>query len=282
MFSHCISGKFLTNKRFMREIFSQEALEDGKKSSFSPFLSYFSSLRIMRAICLLPLLAATLPLLAQESASADAAKTAAHAIPAECKNLAKVQDIDDALFQMYSNLDSQCLFDIPAATLEAIWGIPVLDNVDIADEDRGAFNKHYWDLQENAKTLFVGKIRLYGMNMPEVIQLYILPTKAYIPHRKAGIFFDSVVEGRYPPGLPAAQVKKVEPYYIPPREPPIGGERIDPDPPAQSVYEPWSYSYWINKDNDPDMPILVFKFTTDTLPRNAALYSKAKILNELK
>ena len=189
--------------------------------------------------------------------------------------------INDALFQMYSNLDSQCLFDIPAATLEAIWGIPVLDNVDIADEDRGAFNKHYWDLQENAKTLFASRGRLYGSKMPDVKDLYILPTKAYIPHRKAGIFFDSVVEGRYPPGLPAAQVKKVEPYYIPPREPPIGGERIDPDPPAQSVYEPWSYSYWINKDNDPDMLIMVFKFTTNTLPSNYSIYNKAKILDNL-
>lgn len=279
---HYTTIKFLTTKRFKRENFSHRALTNGKKPLFSPFLSLFSSLHTMHALCLLPLLAVAFPLLAQESASADAAKTAAHAIPAECKNLAKVQDIDDALFQMYSNLDSQCLFDIPAATLEAIWGIPVLDNVDIADEDRGAFNKHYWDLQENAKTLFASRGRLHGSRMPEVIQLYIVPTKAYIPHRKAGIFFDSVVEGRYPPGLPAAQVKRVEPRYIPPREPPVGGEWIDPDPPAQSVYEPWSYSYWINKDNDPDMPILVFRFHTKTLPSHVALYSEAKILEILK
>ena len=44
-----------------------------------------------------------------------------------CKNLGKVGDLDDLLFQMYSNLDSHCLFEMPVGELERIWGIPVYD-----------------------------------------------------------------------------------------------------------------------------------------------------------
>ena len=33
-------------------------------------------------------------------------------IPAECRGLHKVKDIDDLLLQMYENIDSLCLFEI--------------------------------------------------------------------------------------------------------------------------------------------------------------------------
>ena len=48
-------------------------------------------------------------------------------IPAECRGLHKVKDIDDLLLQIYTNIDSHCIFDIPMETLERIWGIPLFD-----------------------------------------------------------------------------------------------------------------------------------------------------------
>ena len=39
-----------------------------------------------------------------------------------CKNLAKIKGIDDLLFQMHSNLDSYCLFEMPTEELERIGG----------------------------------------------------------------------------------------------------------------------------------------------------------------
>lgn len=44
-----------------------------------------------------------------------------------CQNLSKIQDSDDLLYQMYSNIDSQCLFKMDTQALEKIWGIPILD-----------------------------------------------------------------------------------------------------------------------------------------------------------
>lgn len=44
-----------------------------------------------------------------------------------CKNLGKVHNIDDWLYQVYSNIDSQCLFEMPVSELEQIWGLPVID-----------------------------------------------------------------------------------------------------------------------------------------------------------
>ena len=51
-------------------------------------------------------------------------------IPAECRGLHKVKDIDDLLLQMHSNLDSQCLFKIPVEILEKIWYLPIIDSGD--------------------------------------------------------------------------------------------------------------------------------------------------------
>lgn len=39
-----------------------------------------------------------------------------------CKNLGKVGDLDDLLFQMYSNLNSHCLFEMPVGGLNGFGG----------------------------------------------------------------------------------------------------------------------------------------------------------------
>ena len=61
-------------------------------------------------------------------------------IPAKCKGLHKVKDIDDLLLQMYNNLDNDCLFIIRTSALEDVWGLPVLDfsrkNIKKSDEKK--------------------------------------------------------------------------------------------------------------------------------------------------
>ena len=43
-----------------------------------------------------------------------------------CRNLQRVNNLDEMLYQFYSNLDSDCLFTMPLADLEEAWGIKIL------------------------------------------------------------------------------------------------------------------------------------------------------------
>ena len=50
-------------------------------------------------------------------------------IPAECRGLHKVKDIDDLLLQIYNNIDNQCMFNIATDKLEKILNIPIIISV---------------------------------------------------------------------------------------------------------------------------------------------------------
>ena len=43
-----------------------------------------------------------------------------------CKELKKINNIDELLYQFYINLESDCLFTMPVEQLEEIWGIKIL------------------------------------------------------------------------------------------------------------------------------------------------------------
>ena len=43
-----------------------------------------------------------------------------------CKNLKKVNNLDELLYQIYVNLDRDCLFTMPPTKLEKAWGIKIL------------------------------------------------------------------------------------------------------------------------------------------------------------
>lgn len=76
---------------------------------------------------LIPITTILLASCEQNSHAQNTAASSPPAINTECKNLHKVVDIDDLLYQMYSNIDSHCLFEMPTGELEKIWGIPIVD-----------------------------------------------------------------------------------------------------------------------------------------------------------
>ena len=88
-----------------------------------------------------------------------------------CKNLAKIKGIDDLLFQMYSNLDSYCLFEMPTEELERIWGIPVLDFTDLKYDKR-------FDAIDSLNTLYVRRYDDYEQKQKR--ELIISMTDTYV------------------------------------------------------------------------------------------------------
>lgn len=54
-----------------------------------------------------------------------------------CRGLRPINDIDDLIYQFYINLDSDCLFEMPVAELEHIWGVEIytFSRDNIQDED---------------------------------------------------------------------------------------------------------------------------------------------------
>jgi len=61
---------------------------------------------------------------------------------APCKGLQPFNNLDELLYQFYINLESDCLFEMPAAELEKIWDIKILDK-------ELAKPKNYYPLSEN-------------------------------------------------------------------------------------------------------------------------------------
>ena len=108
-------------------------------------------------------------------------------IPAECRGLHKVKDIDDLLLQIYDNIDdlllqiydnidSHCIFDISIEALERIWRIPLFDGSTYKSIYAGEDG-----LLENASTLYMEKNYMYGYDKALKEKLYysIHYTKAY-------------------------------------------------------------------------------------------------------
>ena len=45
-----------------------------------------------------------------------------------CRGLKPIKDVDDLLYQFYINFDTDCLFTMPTAELEKIWGVKLYNN----------------------------------------------------------------------------------------------------------------------------------------------------------
>ena len=130
-----------------------------------------------------------------------------------CKNLGKVGDLDDLLFQMYSNLDSHCLFEMPVGELERIWGIPVYDYTlptDTASEEVNRRNSEEIDGytlkrqadQDKYKRLYweVIKSLSKSTDTKNIVTFDIRSAKDY------GVF----MQGKYPKFLPPPIIKEPE------------------------------------------------------------------------
>lgn len=63
------------------------------------------------------------------------------AMPTACKNLHRVENVDDLLKQFYDNIDSHCLFEMDTVELEKIWGIRVFNEASTNTNDIDRYAK---------------------------------------------------------------------------------------------------------------------------------------------
>ena len=192
-----------------------------------------------------------------------------------CKNLGKVGDLDDLLFQMYSNLDSHCLFEMPVGELERIWGIPVYDYTlptDTASEEVNRRNSEEMDGytlkrqadQDKYKRLHWEVIKSNDYdpdNEGEIknVVFEIFSAKDY------GVF----MQGKYPKFLPPPIIKEPESEYFmdPPYvnhevegyTPPTEFEKNGFLPPSDTVYKQNTEYFWLNPGRDVKLPYLTLR-----------------------
>lgn len=188
-----------------------------------------------------------------------------------CKNLDKVDDIDDLLFQFYSNIDNQCLFEMPTEELEKIWGIRVLDYVDLSFEEKSQLNVEFKNIKRNEEGIFIAKEN-YEQSIPA---FHIHLADKY--RKKNNGWGGSVGKGQYPKLLPSPEI--VSDFFqdsSESRRQIHGSWSIIP---KDTVYHKYSQYYWLNKANSDKQPVLLFE--TNFLPRPARmiLYSEAQILD---
>lgn len=164
-------------------------------------------------------------------------------IPAECRGLHRVKDVDDLLLQMYNNLDNNCLFTINASTLESIWGLPVLDFLN--DKIRKDVLSRSNDLKKSYNIIFIKKRALSEfeyINIEESISYLQTPA----PKRRYG---GSIDEGMFPKYLPKPQIihrnyidNEIDIMHYPMR----ADDDIPFYRPQHTVYKPFSIYYWTN------------------------------------
>lgn len=189
-----------------------------------------------------------------------------------CQNLGKVNDIDELLFQFYSNVDNQCLFEISTEELEKIWGIKVLNYISSSDVEKNILNTKFSDLIDNEDSIFVRKVNFeHGIH---ALEIYI--TNKYREENNG--WGGSIGRGQFPKLLPPPLVitdeQAVEMLY---RRPPMDYfiDLTDKD----TVYKSFSKYIWMNKSQSNKNPVLLF--TTGVFPRpmNMSLYSEARVLD---
>ena len=121
-------------------------------------------------------------------------------IPAECRGLHKVKDIDDLLLQIYNNIDNQCMFNIATDKLEKILNILIIISVCGENNKRKGCNNI--NSIDKIDTLYL--IKIYGCN--NCIYFEINYTKKYeISHDGFG---SSISLGIFPKNLPMPLVKE--------------------------------------------------------------------------
>lgn len=162
-----------------------------------------------------------------------------------CTGLKKVNNVDELLYQMYINLDSDCLFTMPLEELEEIWGFKILS--------RGCLQPGRSSLELWNSTDFKGKpyyseadaffVEAHCKNN-RTMQFVIVITEAYF-EAHATLF----PEGNYP-RLLHEPIEKL-------RTPPIHYDvlRSDVSPAASPRYpqNPGKYNgeyiyFWLNTD----------------------------------
>lgn len=194
-----------------------------------------------------------------------------------CRNLHKVIDVDDLLKQMYDNIDSHCLFDMPTEELESIWGVKIFDfsNVDDISEST-ALVEEYHVYNRNNDTFFITK-----QKNENSVYLMISPTEVYI-NKTNGIWYGNMGLGKFPADFPAPSKIHRMPHEVSlPNVPADFNPRVSP---KNSVYDTWSFYYWWKGELEMNKPFLVIETGMDNFPASPMLYQNSynyMFLNQL-
>ena len=155
-----------------------------------------------------------------------------------CTDLKKVNNLDELLYQMYSNLDSDCLFTMPLAELEEAWGTKILDRNNLKPGQRLFELRRSVDFDgkpyhSEADAFYVEAYREGN----RTTNFTIFMTEAY---EKAHITL--FPEGNFPRMLPDPISRALMPLPNP---------SIDPDGPPRYPQNPGKYNgryvyFWVN------------------------------------
>lgn len=229
---------------------------------------------------------AAVPFAHSADKTAAPTSTQSFAIPAECRNLGKVNDIDDLFFQMYSNLDSNCLFEIPAEELESIWGLPVLDFSSGEDQKIDAAWARYHEINAKEKTLYLEKRQDHAATRPYPLSFHVKASQKLHerPAEKSegpySPFGGSMGEGKFPRNLPKPTQKRMykpNSFLAVAKGANIVNEPLPPSHPASKIdYRGYNFYYWINKGQDPGKPLLLISITERALSPDIEFYQKGR------
>lgn len=186
-----------------------------------------------------------------------------------CQNLYKVETVDDLIKQFYDNIDSHCLFEMDTTELERIWGVRVFDfykQTSRGDKDKLIKELHSYTMSENA--IYVEKLSLDS----EEIILRINPTSPYMARNNGG-WKGSLGLGQFPKYLPEPNKISALPFEV--SRPPLVLEDNPRTAPKSSVYNSYSFYWWINSNQDKDKPMLEIATGMDGLPASPTLYSNS-------
>lgn len=161
-----------------------------------------------------------------------------------CTDLKKVNNLDELLYQIYTNLDSDCLFTMPLSELEEAWGIK------IASRERLQPGQKMFELRESidfddkpyhseADAFYVEADREDNRTK----RFHILITNAYFQAHKT-LF----PEGNFPKLIPEPIYKFTPDDIFYPPEMADQPKRDYPRPQKPGVYMSDFNYYWLNAD----------------------------------
>lgn len=184
-----------------------------------------------------------------------------------CQNFKKINDVDDLLYQMYRNLDSDCLFKMPVEELSAIWGIPIFDFYDKTFEQKQELRKQIdrWEAEYLIPTLFVNK-ELFLYNEKKSVYFTVHGNFALQFLKSKTKYDGSLAEGKFPYLLP----KPNSQTYIE-RSNMIFSSSLRPD---NSEYSRNTRYIWYNSSNHRKKPYLWIETDDNGGFLEVALYGK--------
>ena len=176
-----------------------------------------------------------------------------------CKNLGKVNTIDDWLYQVHSNINSQCLFEMPVSELERIWGLPIIDDT-----------KVNWGMMNNLQANQM--IQFHKMKRSQARTFYVI--KDVQADNKKLVYFEMVIDSQYRKQqyhtFGGSMLAGVFPYHLPrfdfyqnwssrtnfTLDPSIDYENHPFIRKEISPYTKFSHYYWVNANRKRNMPSL--------------------------